>query len=720
MLKRGLHIILFVMISQLISAQESPVMSFELPFRNSLKFNTYTINPTFSFVRSQSRFVTFSNKRELVQFDDAPQTYLFSYSGRLRENMGFAVGLYQQNYGVSTSFGGVINYAYNVTINGTDNLTFGTNIGVYQSGINDGNVITNNPEPLLGNFDSSMLVTFNPGINYGSTFLDVGVSLKNFTLYDVSNSSLIKEDPQRSIQAHLMYTGYMQSRGFFDNARFRGLVQSEFKRDHTAVSGLMMLTVPKGIWAQVGYNTVYGVSGGLGVNLSQSIALEYNYETSIGDVVSFGPSHEVTVAFKLKNKQRHHYSEEDKLGSLIPEARRPITRYGQTRTRTKVSETKVQPQPVKETVVAKEATVAETKKEETPLKTVKDEVPEKATVTEAKETVQDIKRTPVSVVKDTIAAIEVAPINVAKTEDIATKKIEVPQPKVNESAIREMEEATNAAKATGERQEKLLQQLTQRIAIKAQDLKDLKEENDLGDQGIFVAPKPFKSIAAENAALETLKLDIDQLIVAQDQKIKELEDLYNERVKNASGEEDEIATIYLDEILLLKKLQSDTKRSRLNLVSELDSIGKAMEFERKRRIKRATFDNQEDRYNKDIETLSNIKQSTEVVGNVMNVEDFDFGVGQGGNVKIVKDVPYIEEGYYVVLAVHNNINKRDEFLKKAVASGQADINFFFDVNTNSYYIYHEKFNSLEAAGNAVQDDEGKPYKQQMSIIKIEK
>ena len=720
MLKRGLHIILFVMISQLILAQESPVMSFELPFRNSLKFNTYTINPTFSFVRSQSRFVTFSNKRELVQFDDAPQTYLFSYSGRLRENMGFAVGVYQQNYGVLTSFGGVINYAYNVTINGTDNLTFGTNIGVYQSGINDGNVITNNPEPLLGNFDSSMLVTFNPGINYGSTFLDVGVSLKNFTLYDVSNSSLIKEDPQRSIQAHLMYTGYMQSRGFFDNARFRGLVQSEFKRDHTEVSGLMMLTVPKGIWAQVGYNTVYGVSGGLGVNLSQSIALEYNYETSIGDVVSFGPSHEVTVAFKLKNKQRHHYSEEDKLGSLIPEARRPITRYGQTRTRTKVSETKVQPQPVKETVVAKEATVAETKKEETPLKTVKDEVPEKATVTEAKETVQDIKRTPVSVVKDTIAAIEVAPINVAKTEDIATKKIEVPQPKVNESAIREMEEATNAAKATGERQEKLLQQLTQRIAIKAQDLKDLKEENDLGDQGIFVAPKPFKSIAAENAALETLKLDIDQLIVAQDQKIKELEDLYNERVKNASGEEDEIATIYLDEILLLKKLQSDTKRSRLNLVSELDSIGKAMEFERKRRIKRATFDNQEDRYNKDLEALSNIKQSTEVVGNVMNVEDFDFGVGQGGNVKIVKDVPYIEEGYYVVLAVHNNINKRDEFLKKAVASGQADINFFFDVNTNSYYIYHEKFNSLEAAGNAVQDDEGKPYKQQMSIIKIEK
>ncbi len=720
MLKRGLHIILFVMISQLILAQESPVMSFELPFRNSLKFNTYTINPTFSFVRSQSRFVTFSNKRELVQFDDAPQTYLFSYSGRLRENMGFAVGVYQQNYGVLTSFGGVINYAYNVTINGTDNLTFGTNIGVYQSGINDGNVITNNPEPLLGNFDSSMLVTFNPGINYGSTFLDVGVSLKNFTLYDVSNSSLIKEDPQRSIQAHLMYTGYMQSRGFFDNARFRGLVQSEFKRDHTEVSGLMMLTVPKGIWAQVGYNTVYGVSGGLGVNLSQSIALEYNYETSIGDVVSFGPSHEVTVAFKLKNKQRHHYSEEDKLGSLIPEARRPITRYGQTRTRTKVSETKVQPQPVKETVVAKEATVAETKKEETPLKTVKDEVPEKATVTEAKDTVQDIKRTPVSVVKDTIAAIEVAPINVAKTEDIATKKIEVPQPKVNESAIREMEEATNAAKATGERQEKLLQQLTQRIAIKAQDLKDLKEENDLGDQGIFVAPKPFKSIAAENAALETLKLDIDQLIVAQDQKIKELEDLYNERVKNASGEEDEIATIYLDEILLLKKLQSDAKRSRLNLVSELDSIGKAMEFERKRRIKRATFDNQEDRYNKDLEALSNIKQSTEVVGNVMNVEDFDFGVGQGGNVKIVKDVPYIEEGYYVVLAVHNNINKRDEFLKKAVASGQADINFFFDVNTNSYYIYHEKFNSLEAAGNAVQDDEGKPYKQQMSIIKIEK
>ena len=33
-----------------------------------------------------------------------------------------------------------------------------------------------------------------------------------------------------------------------------------------------MLTVPKGIWAQVGYNAVYGVSGGIGLNITPQIA----------------------------------------------------------------------------------------------------------------------------------------------------------------------------------------------------------------------------------------------------------------------------------------------------------------------------------------------------------------------------------------------------------------------------------------------------------------
>ena len=39
-----------------------------------------------------------------------------------------------------------------------------------------------------------------------------------------------------------------------------------------------MLAVPKGIWLQVGYNNLYGASGGLGINITPEVSMEYSYE----------------------------------------------------------------------------------------------------------------------------------------------------------------------------------------------------------------------------------------------------------------------------------------------------------------------------------------------------------------------------------------------------------------------------------------------------------
>ena len=145
--------------------QEDGVVSFRLPVRNSLKFNKFLLNPTFSFVKEQGATLSFYNKRQWVQFDDAPQTYLFSYSGRFKENEGVSLGLFQQNYGVLTTFGGVANFAHNVVLQQDSNLTFGLNVGFYKSGLNKGAVVSNNVDPSLENIPSNSLITINPGIN---------------------------------------------------------------------------------------------------------------------------------------------------------------------------------------------------------------------------------------------------------------------------------------------------------------------------------------------------------------------------------------------------------------------------------------------------------------------------------------------------------------------------------------------------------------------------
>ena len=309
-------------------SQENGVVSFRLPVRNSLKFNKYLINPTFSFVREENPYFSLYNKRQWIQFENAPQTYLFSYSGRFRDNEAIAFGVFQQNYGIMTTFGVVANYAHNVQFQNDSNLTFGVNLGFYKSGLHESKIITNYPDPSLENIPSNSLITLNPGINYGTTFLDFGLSVNNLVLYNINTSKIVEDDPEKSIEAHIIHTGFIDSYGFFDRSKFTGLLKTEFKKDKTIISGLAMLNMPIGFWLQVGYNTFYGISGGIGMNITKNLSFEYNYETGTGNLSNFGPSHEIVLAYKFKNKN-YSYVDDDDEGSVFPPADSRRTEYSQ-------------------------------------------------------------------------------------------------------------------------------------------------------------------------------------------------------------------------------------------------------------------------------------------------------------------------------------------------------------------------------------------------------
>ncbi|MDB4402670.1 PorP/SprF family type IX secretion system membrane protein [Algibacter sp.] len=821
MKKHLLHIVLFFCITQHLYSQEDGVVAFNIPVRNSLKFNRHIVNPTFSFVREQNKYISFNNKREWAQFDDAPQTYLFGYSGRFRENIGAGVSLFQQNYGVLTTFGGVLNFAYNAVLSRDSNLTFGVNLGFYKSGINEGSVITNFPDASLDNFPSNSIITINPGINYGTGFLDFGVSINNLVSYNLTTSNMIENNPEQRVQGHIMYTGYLNSRGFFDESRFSGLVRSEFQKDQTVISGLVMLMVPKGIWGQAGYNTLYGLSAGVGLNITSQIAIEYNYEKAMGDLSSFGNSHDITVAFKFNNRERYDYSGDDAEEALLISsnkktgyaAKRRNSSKTQTRKKAKPVEAKISEINSDEIVTAKvdnqtedelankkileeQAKLAEVEriKDEGEAKVkqeaealLKEEQEEQARIAEAateraeeEAKAKQIEDARVKAQQEEQARIaEAARIEADKVakakqaEEVRVKAQQEEQARIAEAARIEadkvakaklaeealvkaqQEEQTRIAetarvKAEEEKieeekeekigeialdevliefkksteafknaQESLLDKLSDKIASKNQDLNELKEENDLSEQGIYKAPKAFKSVSAENAVIESLKLEIDNSIILGETKISEIEALYRERLKKVKSRDDSVNVEYLNTIQALKSEQQQAINIKQNLISTLDDIKEATDFERRRRIKRAAYDNEDDRYNKDRATLERIKNFTNPSTEPLTKEDFDTGEALS-NIEIVKDVNNVEAGYYLVVAVHNDVSKRDEFLEKAVAAGQKDINFFFDVNTNKYYIYYEKFDYIGEAKASLDTSIGsKPYNGKMSMVKIE-
>ncbi|MDG5491574.1 PorP/SprF family type IX secretion system membrane protein [Psychroserpens sp. SPM9] len=820
------HLLVLVLclcsIQMFYSQEDDGVVSLSLPVRNSLTFNRYTINPTFSFVREQNKYISIFNKREWVQFEDAPLTYLASYSGRFGENIGAGLGLFQQNYGVLTTFGGMINFAYNVRLNRDSNLTFGLNVGAYKSGINTGNVITNFDDPSLQNVPENFLLHVSPGINYGTAFVDFGVSINNLALYNFESSMLIEDNPEQSIQAHVMYTGYMNSRGFFDESKFSGLLKSEFRKEETIISAIAMLTVPKGIWAQAGYNSVYGVSGGVGINISSQIAIEYNFEKAIGDLTDFGPSHDITLAYRFKSRETYDYSSGDEIaGLLISEKKRQpviskIDKNKAEANRKLAAEEKAKKeadaeaqakllaeqkakeeaeaqakllaeqkakeeadaqakllaeqkakeeadaqakllaeqkakeeaeaqakllaeqkakeeaeaqakllaeQKAKEEAEAQAKLLAEQKaKEEAEAQAIllaeqkaKEEAEAQAKLL-AEQNAKDEADAQAKLLAEQKAKEEAeAQAKLLAEQNAKDERISNPQDELEKS----MYEITQQTEDSKSAQNELLKQFDDIVAVKNQDLKDLKEENDLSEQGIAVQPKPFKSITAENNALNEIKSNLDEVIKTRNDKIEALKKLYDDKFQADTITNDDVYLYYQKTLKRLEAEQLKATQAKADLEVKLEDIRVATEFERRRRIKRAAFDNEEERYSQDRATLQNIKQTTSLSSTPLKTEDFDFGEEQSDNIQILKNVQNVENGYYLTIAVHTDVNKRNDFVTKIVASGRSNVDFFYDVNTSKYYIYYDKFDNIEAANEALKSKGNRPYNVKMSLVKIE-
>ncbi|PVX45758.1 type IX secretion system PorP/SprF family membrane protein [Flavobacterium sp. 103] len=307
--------------------QEDGVVSYVIPPGNSLKFNSFVINPTFSFVRQQSAYITLFNKTQWAGFENAPKTYLLSYSGRFRENEGVALGVFQQTQGVLSTTGLVANFAHNILLQEDSNLTFGMNLSAYKSGVNSGKVISNYPDPSLENIPSNTILTINPGINYGTAFFDFGLAFNNLVTYNF-NSGILKDDPNKGIEGHVMYTGFIDSYGFFDKSKFSGLIKTEVNKEKTIFSGSAMFTIPKGIWVQGGYHSVLGMTAGFGLNITPKIALEYSYGMGLGDISDLGASHIIVLAYKFKNNN-FDYGDDEEEGALIEPA--PIQKTSTTK-----------------------------------------------------------------------------------------------------------------------------------------------------------------------------------------------------------------------------------------------------------------------------------------------------------------------------------------------------------------------------------------------------
>jgi type IX secretion system PorP/SprF family membrane protein len=1045
MKRRLLGVLLIFSSFGVVYAQTSDgVTSFDVPAKNSLLFNKFLISPTFSFVREDESFATFWTKRQWMGIEDAPSSYFFSYSGKFRDQNGLAFGAFQRNVGVLTSFGLVGNFTRNVEINRDNNFTFGLNLAYVNSGLNEGKIITNEPDPSLQNIAKNSLISVNPGINYGTGMVDLGLTANNIFYYNF-NSGMVSDDPMKSITAHLMYTGYIYDNGFFENGKFSTIVKGEMAKEKTILSGMVSLYAPKAGWAQLGYNSVNGVSAGVGFVVAKKFYIGYTAEKGLANYTDLGLSHEFTVAYKIKGygdyedtkpivratkktnpavkatpvkKKSLAELQKEREAALALKAQQEKERLENERLRREkeLAEAKAKAEEAARIKAEQEKALAEARakaeadararaeadknkavseaerlrrekeaaekarleadaraKADAARKAEQDRIAEQARLkaendarlaaqakakadeaarlkaeadAKAKDAAEAERLRREKVAADAKAkadeaarlkaeadarlaaeakakADEAARLKAeadakareaaeaerlrkakeaadakAKADEAARLKAEADarlaaeaKAKADEAArlkaeadakareaaeaerLRKAKEAADAkakadeaarlkaendarlaaeakakadeaarlkaeadarakeeaarlkaendarlaaeAKAKADEaarlkaeadakareaaeaerlrkekeaadakskadeaarlkaeadakareaaeaerlrkekedadrakadaaktaEDKEIDNLTQviddskkiqtenvdkfksMVDAKQRELLELRKENDLSEQGVVTQPKEveFQSSAAANKAIENLKAEIAQSTQEQDRFIKEFETLAASRLKTVPNKNDLVNKNYAEALAKLKAEKAVTDRQNAALLSQLDQIKADIEVEKKRRIKRAQFDSNQDKYLKDRASLKQIKETTSPTGQTFKSEDFNYGDEDQANMQIVKNVENIEPGFYLVLAVHKDPAKRDEFLRKAIQAGQTNIDFFYNVATSSYYIYYQKFDEIGDANTAMETKGSKPFNGKMVVVKVEK
>lgn len=301
-----LVILLSLLLFADLQAQDGPVLTFTIPTQNNLMLNRFLINPTFSAVRESDSYLTLYHRNQWIQFDDSPELYMLSYSGKYGERAGVGIGIYQQNIGIVTSFGGIANYAYQIPIQEKIALTLGFNLAYYSSGVNRNRAVTNEPDPALMALRNNSILTLKPGINLSWGSFDFGVYAENLVDYDFKSSEMAEEYSEKTYTSHVVYNHQMLNQeGLFEEGYFRLMARGRFNQtEDFQYGGSIMVNFPKLGWVQAGVDDFFGVAVGAGAHLNRKLSLGYTYEQVTKEgLINFGPTHEITISYRFGGKE---------------------------------------------------------------------------------------------------------------------------------------------------------------------------------------------------------------------------------------------------------------------------------------------------------------------------------------------------------------------------------------------------------------------------------
>ena len=276
------------------------------------------------------------------------------------------------------------------------------------------------------------------------------------------------------------------------------------------------------------------------------------------------------------------------------------------------------------------------------------------------------------------------------------------------------------------------------VVLKSSEITDLENSKKLQKEAEDNSEKT-------NELLYQLKRDLADnrktysLIMNKVQRIKQDESqFYKKKVKENKKVKSQNPTVganLIDDIYKIQTQQTKIDAKNKILITKIDSLEVVKKKEIKRRIGKATFyseeardyddkmallklKHQENKIIKELKEADNLPEKITADTIKKSLKDETLNNDKTANIKVLKNLKDVKNGFYLVLDTFNEANSRDKFALKLISAGLTETRFIYDFNIFSYYVYTKYSEKLEDVLYQFKINEKKPDFEKAIVLEI--
>ncbi|WP_282180047.1 PorP/SprF family type IX secretion system membrane protein [Maribacter stanieri] len=266
--------------------------------QNLTEYNSSLINPAYSLDRNNPSSVALWARWQWQSYDADPTSLFLNYTTRLSDVSSAGVGFFQHNTGIFLNTGAALNYAYNIELSENVFLGVGLNLFAFQQKLADDRFFV--PNPIQTTINNDFIIQMAPGVNLSIDGFNIGLVSENLFDYNFTTNERNTSPDDRMFQALVSYDFPVNVLATDNSSVFRPILYYKTIPGLDNQVGLTTLLTTNKYWAQAGYNSFYGFSGGVGGRFFKRVSFGALIEVGTSsDLKGQDPSFELVTSYKL-------------------------------------------------------------------------------------------------------------------------------------------------------------------------------------------------------------------------------------------------------------------------------------------------------------------------------------------------------------------------------------------------------------------------------------